>query len=66
MKKHTNAIKSQRSLSVNKDKEERHIEGGQDKQLNSYILEFFVFPKAANKLVYEYQGSPHMNYIAHN
>lgn len=47
------------------DFREREIE--KDKQSNTYILEFFVFPKEASKYVYEYRDrGPYINHIIHN
>lgn len=43
------------------DFEKRYIQQG--KPLNSYILEFFLFPKEANKYVYEHDGRPYINHF---
>jgi len=43
---------------------EREIEPNKD--LNSYILEFFIFPKEANEYVYEYLDKPYINHIINN
>jgi len=43
----------------------REIE--KNKQPNTYVLEFFVFPKAASSYVYEYRDrGPHINHVVHN
>jgi hypothetical protein len=46
------------------DFENRHIEKG--KPLNSYALEFFIFPTQANQYVYESDNKPYINHILHN
>jgi hypothetical protein len=46
------------------DFEKRYVE--KDKPLNSYVLEFFIFPKEANKFVYEHEGRPYINHVMHN
>ena len=46
------------------DFEKRYIEKG--KTLNSYTLEFFIFPNEANKYIYEHNGRPYINHIMNN
>lgn len=47
------------------DFRERKMEDG--KKSNTYILEFFVFPKEASKYVYEYRDrGPYINHIIRN
>lgn len=36
------------------------------KEFNTYILEFFIFPKEANKFVYDYYGEPFIDHIIYN
>lgn len=45
------------------DFEKRYINEHTD--LNSYALEFFIFPKQANKFVYEHKGKPYINHLMH-
>lgn len=37
-----------------------------DKKSNTYILEFFIFPKEANQFVCDYEGEPFIDHIMYN
>ena len=39
---------------------------GRDKKSNTYLLEFFIFPKEANQFVYDYNDEPFINHIIYN
>lgn len=37
-----------------------------NKKINTYLLEFFIFPKEANQGIYEYRGEPFIDHTIHN
>jgi hypothetical protein len=45
---------------------ERRFNDDNDKEFDSYLLEFFIFPKEARRYVYSYKGKPYINHIISN
>ena len=41
-------------------------ENVKNKKPNTYVLDFFIFPKEANQFVYDYKGEPFINHIIEN
>lgn len=37
-----------------------------NKKFSTYVLEFFIFPKEANRFIYDYKGEPFINHIIDN
>lgn len=38
----------------------------ENRNLNSYVLEFFIFPKEANNYIYDHEGKPYINHAMPN
>ncbi|MFH1522382.1 MAG: hypothetical protein ABIE43_01010 [Patescibacteria group bacterium] len=45
---------------------ERRFRQYKNKPLNAYWLEFFIFPKEANRFIYDYKGEPFIDHIIPN
>lgn len=60
---------NQQYIILNKEKNnftQRRL--GDNKELNAYVFEFFIFPKKANDFVYEWEqdGNPYIEHTIHN